>query len=164
MYFIGPIFMWFITLFLLFAVSKILKHPDVVYKNKIIQSWLIMTNLLSMYIFYKILQVYNCVEFRDDLVLLDDYKVLCSGDDYSKHEVPATIALIFWVGVVPLTRLVMNCYFHNSISQLANARWKTDGLTDDYIDECYHTNTLYAVTVNGLQPKRVYWDVVTVGN
>jgi hypothetical protein len=124
--------MWFITLFVLFAVSKILKHPTHVYKNQIIESWWLMTNFLCMYVFYKILQVYNCVKFRDERVLFEDFSVVCDdGDEYSKHLVPATLALIFWIGLIPLVRLLMNCYYSKDVLMLANAGWKTDNLTDD---------------------------------
>lgn len=82
-YYIGPLALWFCALFILFAVSKVLKHPDGVFKSQAIASFFVMGGMLNMYVFYKILNVFNCVEFMGDRVMMDDFSVVCGSEEYS---------------------------------------------------------------------------------
>lgn len=72
-YYAGPLVMWVATLFLIFSISKLLRHPERVYKNQVLASFFQMWYLLQMYIVYKVFNVFDCVHFRNIEVTEDDF-------------------------------------------------------------------------------------------
>lgn len=163
-YFVGPLILFFLSLFSLFAVSKVLKHPDGVYKNQAIQTFFLVYYFCATYIGYKIVQVYNCVDFRGEQVLEEDFSVVCSGEEYATHAVPAIMAAGLWLVAVPVLRIVMLCKNQKDVESMLKTGWSTEGLTDEETDKYFWLNTRFGVSVNGLIPSRSYWDFVTLLN
>ena len=82
-WFVAPLVLYIFTLFVLFATFKLLRQPDLVFKNMAIQSFFIIFYFTMMHTFYKTMSVFTCVDLQGENVLEEDRSVICSGSEYS---------------------------------------------------------------------------------
>ena len=135
-----------------------LKHPDGVYKLQVVQTFWSVCMAMSLYEFYKILNVFNCIDYDGEKVMIEDLSVVCHTEEHYIHAIPAGIAGLFWMVLVPILRFYLMITDTKKIKLLVGSGWRTDGLTEDQIDECYWTNVQYSASFAGYSPKRYFWD------